>query len=80
MNNLDGVPGPQTRSAALAEGVSDADDLRRQAEGCRQLAALALKPKHRVFWMRLAEEWEPPEMPMTARRRVFRPSIDRVGD
>jgi hypothetical protein len=58
MNDLDGVSGPQTRSAAPAEWVSDADDLRRQAEGCRQLAATALKPKHSAFWTRLAEEWE----------------------
>jgi hypothetical protein len=58
MNNLDGLSGPLTSSAAPAGWVSDANDLRRQAEGCRQLAAIALKPKHRAFWTRLAEEWE----------------------
>jgi hypothetical protein len=58
MNNLDGVSGPQTGSATRAGWVSDANDLRRQAEGCRQLAAIALKAKHSAFWARLAEEWE----------------------
>jgi hypothetical protein len=58
MNNLDGVSGPQTGSAEPTRWVSDANDLRRQAEGCRQLAAIALKPKHTAFWTRLAEEWE----------------------
>jgi hypothetical protein len=37
--------------------LGDGDEFRRQAEACRQLAAAALKPKDKDFWMRLAEDW-----------------------
>jgi hypothetical protein len=33
------------------------DELRLQAESCRQLARLALTERNRSFWLRLAEEW-----------------------
>ena len=35
----------------------EGDDLRVQAESCRQLARLALNERNRLFWLRLAEEW-----------------------
>jgi hypothetical protein len=37
--------------------MSDADEFRKQAEECRQLAATAIKPKDKAFWLRLAEDW-----------------------
>jgi len=58
MNKLDGVPGAQNRSGVSGLLVSDPDDLRGQAESCRQLAVRALKPEHSASWMRLADEWD----------------------
>jgi DNA phosphorothioation-dependent restriction protein DptG len=43
------------------------EDLRLQADNCRQLAALALSQRNRVFWLRLAEEWA--ELALTADRQ-----------
>jgi len=37
--------------------MSDADDFRKQAEECRQLAAAAIKPADKAFWLRVAEDW-----------------------
>jgi hypothetical protein len=34
-----------------------ADDFRKQAEECRQLANTALKAVDKAFWLRLAEDW-----------------------
>jgi hypothetical protein len=36
---------------------ADADEHRKQAEECRQLAATALKGIDKAFWLRLAEDW-----------------------
>jgi hypothetical protein len=36
---------------------SQADEFRKQAEECRQLAATALKAIDKAFWLRLAEDW-----------------------
>ena len=33
------------------------DELRRQAESCRQLAASSLMERHKLVWLRLANEW-----------------------
>ena len=33
------------------------DELRRQAEICRQLAASSLMERHELVWLRLANEW-----------------------
>jgi hypothetical protein len=54
MNNLDGV---ERRSAGAGLRVGNAEDLRVQAEVCRQLGLTALKPEHSAVWMRLAQEW-----------------------
>jgi hypothetical protein len=35
----------------------DAAQFRKQAEECRQLAAIALKQSDKAFWLRLAEDW-----------------------
>ena len=37
--------------------VSDADEFRKRAEECRQLAATVSNPLDRAFWLRLAEDW-----------------------
>jgi hypothetical protein len=36
---------------------ADADQFRKQAEECRQLAATALKAVDKAFWLKLAEDW-----------------------
>jgi hypothetical protein len=42
----------------MAAGMShDAAQFRKQAEECRQLAAMALKQTDKAFWLRLAEDW-----------------------
>jgi hypothetical protein len=37
--------------------INTADEFRKQAEECRQLAATALKAIDKAFWLRLAEDW-----------------------
>jgi anaerobic glycerol-3-phosphate dehydrogenase len=37
--------------------VSRGDELRRQAETCRQLATSSLMERHKLVWLRLANEW-----------------------
>lgn len=37
--------------------TADADQFRKQAEECRQLAGTALKAVDKAFWLRLAEDW-----------------------
>jgi hypothetical protein len=37
--------------------IDTADEFRKQAEECRQLAATALKAIDKAFWLRLAEDW-----------------------
>jgi hypothetical protein len=44
----------ETRSHCAA---SRGDELRRQAETCRQLAASSLMERHKSVWLRLANEW-----------------------
>jgi hypothetical protein len=44
----------ETRSLCAASG---GDELRRQAETCRQLAASSLMERHKLVWLRLANEW-----------------------
>jgi hypothetical protein len=36
---------------------SDPDEFRKQAEDCRALAARAIKPIEKAFWLRRAEDW-----------------------
>jgi hypothetical protein len=43
------------------------DDLRMQAESCRQLARIALTERNKLVWLRLADEWV--ELAKTADRR-----------
>jgi hypothetical protein len=74
MNKLDGVPGAQNRSGVSGLLVSDPDDLRGQAESCRQLAVRALKPEHGASWMRLADEWD-----LLARAAEKPPPVARRG-
>jgi hypothetical protein len=49
------------------------DDLRVQAESCRQLAELALNDRNRLFWLRLAAEWA--ELAVDADRQEVRKTI-----
>jgi len=44
----------ETRSHCTSRG---GDELRRQAESCRQLAASSLMERHKLVWLRLANEW-----------------------
>jgi hypothetical protein len=44
-------------SATMDQGPPEGDDLRVQAESCRQLARIALTERNRLFWLRLVEEW-----------------------
>ena len=37
--------------------MSDADDFRKQAVECRQLAATTTIPADKAFWLRVAEDW-----------------------
>jgi hypothetical protein len=37
--------------------VSHADEFRKRAEECRQLAATVSNPLDRAFWLRLAQDW-----------------------
>jgi anaerobic glycerol-3-phosphate dehydrogenase len=46
--------GTETRSHCAA---SRGDELRRQAEACRQLATSSLMERHKLVWLRLANEW-----------------------
>lgn len=55
------VPG-----ATMDHRPAEGDELRGQAESCRQLARLALTERNRFFWLRLAEEWV--ELARTAER------------
>jgi len=36
----------------------EADELRRKAEACRRLAAIAETNERRAIWLRQADEWE----------------------
>ena len=38
-------------------GMTQADDLRRQTEEARQMAAQSLKQEDKASWLRLAEDW-----------------------
>ena len=44
----------ETRSHCTSRG---GDELRRQAESCRQLAASSVMERHKLVWLRLANEW-----------------------
>jgi hypothetical protein len=37
--------------------VGHADEFRKRAEECRQLAATVSNPLDRAFWLRLAQDW-----------------------
>jgi hypothetical protein len=37
--------------------MTDADEFRKLAEDCRQLAASERKQVDKAFWLRLAEDW-----------------------
>jgi hypothetical protein len=54
-------------NATMDQRPPGGDDLRVQAESCRQLARIALTERNRLFWLRLAEEWV--ELAETADRR-----------
>jgi hypothetical protein len=41
----------------MQRDLTRSEDLRVQAESCRQLALLAQTERNRLFWLRLAEEW-----------------------
>jgi hypothetical protein len=41
----------------MQRDLTRSEDLRVQAESCRQLALLAQTDRNRLFWLRLAEEW-----------------------
>jgi hypothetical protein len=49
---------------------ADADQFRKQAEECRQLAATALKAAAKAFWLRLADDW----LRLAQRKRISRRS------
>jgi hypothetical protein len=51
---LDSLGRTETRPHLAA---SRGDELRRQAETCRQLAASSLMERHKLVWLRLADEW-----------------------
>jgi hypothetical protein len=44
-------------NATMEQRPAKSDDLRAQAESCRQLAHIALTERNRLFWLRLAGEW-----------------------
>jgi hypothetical protein len=46
-----------THVARMTAHLTRSEDLRVQAESCRQLALLAQTERNRLFWLRLAEEW-----------------------
>jgi hypothetical protein len=46
-----------THVARMTMHLTRSEDLRVQAESCRQLALLAQTERNRLFWLRLAEEW-----------------------
>jgi hypothetical protein len=41
----------------MQRDLTRSEDLRVQADSCRQLALLAQTERNRLFWLRLAEEW-----------------------
>jgi hypothetical protein len=41
----------------MQRDLTRSEDLRVQAESCRQLALLAQTERNRLFWLRLAEDW-----------------------
>jgi hypothetical protein len=47
------------------------EDLRLQADNCRQLAVLALSQRNRLFWLRLADQWA--ELAITADQQEVLP-------
>ena len=58
MHNADSAARAQGSSPGTRPLVSDSEDFRRQAKSCRALAAQALRPQHKAFWTRLAEDWD----------------------
>jgi hypothetical protein len=38
--------------------LSASDEFRKQAEDCREWARRALRPQDKVFWLKLAEDWQ----------------------
>jgi gluconate kinase len=46
-----------TRNAEILSSFAVGDELRLQAESCRQLAGLARTERNRLVWLRLADEW-----------------------
>jgi anaerobic glycerol-3-phosphate dehydrogenase len=54
------------------------DELRRQAEICRQLAASSLMERHELVWLRLANEWL--ELGRRADEIVISPKVAQRGD
>jgi hypothetical protein len=44
-------------SATMNQRLPEGDDLRVQAESCRQLARIALTERNRLVGLRLADEW-----------------------
>jgi hypothetical protein len=46
-----------TTNAEILSNFAIGDELRVQAESCRQLAGLARTERNRIVWLRFAEEW-----------------------
>jgi gluconate kinase len=46
-----------TRDAEILSSFAVGDELRLQADSCRQLAGLARTERNRLVWLRLANEW-----------------------
>jgi hypothetical protein len=46
-----------TTNAEILPSFAAGDDLRRQADSCRQLAGLALTERNKLVWLRLAGKW-----------------------
>jgi hypothetical protein len=44
-------------SAEILPSFEVGDELRLQADSCRQLAGLARTERNRLVWLRLADEW-----------------------
>jgi hypothetical protein len=65
----------ETRSHCAARR---GDELRRQAETCRELAALSLMERHKFVWLHLAKEWL--ELARRADELLVSPNITQRGD
>jgi hypothetical protein len=46
-----------TTNAEILSSFAVGDELRLQADSCRQLASLARTERNRLVWLRLANEW-----------------------